>query len=226
MSIVDLLFPRACLGCKKEGGYICLTCLNKMPKVRQICPVCERPSVDGMSHVKCKKPWGLDGLISVWAYREVVRKAIIALKYKFAKEVSKELARHIYTAFNKEKPVFPRGPFLVPIPLHWYRGNWRGFNQADLVGKLISEKLGWKYAQDLLTRKKLTRPQTELKGEERKQNIRGAFSLNPDYQSLIIDHRPLVLFDDVWTTGSTLKEAAKVLKRSGAREVWGLTIAR
>ena len=99
------------------------------------------------------------------------------------------------------------------------------------MGKLIAANMGWKYAPDILVRKRHGVPQTELTGKERKSKIKGIFEFN-DFYSQLTTHLPaqagssrLVLFDDVWTTGSTLKEAAKVLKRRGAGEVWGLTIA-
>ena len=84
MSLVDLFFPKKCLSCAKGGRYICEACLNKVKRARQICIECERPSIDGMTHTKCKRPWGLDACFSIWVYEGVIRKAFIKLKYKFA----------------------------------------------------------------------------------------------------------------------------------------------
>lgn len=248
MIIVDFLFPRSCLGCRSSGEYICSSCLGKLRPLKQICTMCERPSVDGMTHIKCRRPWGLDGMVFLWPYGGIVRKAILGLKYKYAKEIAKELAGHIVEYLQKRKVALPMKSALVPVPLYWFRENWRGFNQVEEVGNLISERVGWQFCPDILVRKESRRPQTELKRDERRKNIRGVFALNPNYKLQITNYPPghspehssfwngvrpsraggqsLILFDDVWTTGSTLKEAAKVLKRAGAREVWGLTIAR
>lgn len=223
MGVVDLLFPKQCLNCKRKGRYVCSECIVRTPKPRQICPVCERPSVDGMTHAKCRRPLSLDGLTSVFSYNGIVRKAILGFKYKFALEVAKELADYMQGYLLKETLYLPKDPVLIPVPLFWLRSNWRGFNQAEVIGKIVAEKMGWKYQPGLLIRKKLKRPQTELKKDERSENVRGVFALNPSYK---LQATSYVLFDDVYTTGSTLKEAAKVLKRNRARQVWGLTIAR
>lgn len=230
MNILDLVFPKKCLECGlpaqagKEGRYICFSCLSKVKLAKPICPECEKPSVDGVVHFKCKRKLGLDGLISIWEYDGVIRRAILALKYKFALEIAKELS---FLATEKLSAISRRPEAtLVPIPLHWYRRNWRGFNQSEEIGKLIAKELGWKFIPDLLIRKKATTPQTELKAEDRISNIKGVFAVNPIYQPSDIIHQPLILFDDIWTTGSTLKEACKFLKRKALGEVWALTLAK
>lgn len=223
MDVFDLIFPRKCFGCGKEGKYVCSACLAKVKTPRPICPMCERPAIDGMTHSKCKTSLGLNGLISVWEYDGVIRRVILALKYKYATDVVEELVGYLVPKLKSI--LVPSNYCLVPVPLHWYRKNFRGFNQSEEIGKLIAREMGWKFIPDLLMKKKSTTPQTELKGDERTENIKGVFSLNTNY-SLVPSAYSLVLFDDVYTTGSTLKEACKVLKRGGAKKVWGLTVAR
>jgi ComF family protein len=223
MGLLDLLFPIACLNCKKEGVYICSSCLNKLPEIETICPVCERASIDGFTHIRCKKKLGLDGLISLWPYEGVVRKGILALKYKFAREVAYEFTKHVIFKLRAGNNHVPIKANLIPIPLYWYRENWRGFNQSELIGGAIADKMGWGFTPNFLIRRKQGRPQTELSGDKRRKNIKNVFSINSIYQ---LQSTSYILFDDVYTTGSTLKEACKVLKRKGAKEVWGLTIAR
>lgn len=92
------------------------------------------------------------------------------------------------------------------------------------IGKKVALRMRWKFIPDLIVRRSASPPQTELKRKERVENIRGTFVINRKY--LPLKPKPLVLFDDVWTTGSTVKEAAKVLKERGAKEVWGLTITK
>ncbi len=226
MGIVDLLFPKTCLGCKKSGGYICASCIGKMKPSPPLCYACEKSSVDSMTHVRCKKPLGLDVAVSVWRYEGVVRKAILKLKYNFALEIAEELADYVIEQIKRGEVVLPKSIILVPIPLFWRRKNWRGFNQVEEIGKIIADKMGWKIAPKAIIRKTQKRPQTELKGEKRRENVRGVFTINPSYKSSLAQGQTKILFDDVYTTGSTMKEAGKVLKRNGAKEVWGLTIAR
>lgn len=226
MGLVDLFFPKKCLECGRAGSYICASCIAKLKTLSQVCIECGRPAIDGMTHVSCRRPLGLNGLIFIWPYGGVIRKAILTLKYKYAKEITEELARYCVLFLQKRKVVLPPKSTLIPIPLYWYRENWRGFNQTEEIGKLIANEMDWGFESEILVRKRLKRPQAQLKRKDRGKNIRGAFALNPKIQPLNINHQSLILFDDVLTTGSTLKEGAKVLKRNGAKNVWGLTIAR
>jgi ComF family protein len=222
MSILDLIFPKTCLECGKEGKYLCGNCLVKAKILRPVCPYCEKPSIDGFTHTKCRKKYGLDGLTSVWDYEGIIKKAILALKYKYATEVGGELNIRMAEWLNGHRELIPNSSVLIPIPLHWHKENVRGFNQSIEIGKSVALEMGWKFIPDLLIKKKSTTPQATLSVEERKQNLKDVFAL--DSRSQIPDS--VILFDDVFTTGSTLKEAAKVLKKAGVEKVWALTIAR
>ncbi len=226
MGIVDLIFPKSCLGCGNDGSYVCVNCIKKMPKLKQICAACAKPSIDGATHVKCLKPWGMSGLVHLWPYGGVIRKAILGLKYKYATEIAKELSGYIVSEIKGGRVLLPRKTVLLPIPLHKRRENWRGFNQVEEIGKIVSDQVGWKFESDVLIRKELRTPQTKLKRDERKRNIVGAFAISTNKKQFMTKNQQLILFDDVYTTGSTLKEAVKVLRRSGSGEVFGFTIAR
>lgn len=201
MDLISLIFPKKCLECGKSGRYICEDCLTKVP------------------------PGGWIGkeVYSVWKYEGVIKKAIIALKYKYVTEVVEELTSYLVTSL-KTRRLVPNVSCLIPVPLHWHRQNFRGFNQSEEVGKRLAREMGWKFIPNLLVRKKATVPQVQLKGSARRQNLKGIFAISP---SVLISQYPnIVLFDDVATTGSTLSEAMKVLRNAGAQKVWGLTIAR
>lgn len=223
MTLLDFIFPKTCLECGKDGPYLCADCVAKVKLAKPICPYCERSSIDGLTHIKCAKKYGLNGLISIWEYEGVVRSAILALKYKYSLEVGSELSSVFVDYIHNSSFLIPNSSILVPIPIHWYRQNFRGFNQSDLVGREVAKALGLKFIPDLLIKKKPTISQVELKGDERRQNLKGVFAINPSYKLLATSY---LLFDDVFTTGSTLREAAKTLKRAGAGKVWGLAIAR
>lgn len=226
MSLVDILFPKRCLGCSKSGTYLCENCIASSRFARQICAECGRPSIDGITHSKCKRALSLDGVVSVWVYEGAIRKSIISLKYKFASEIAKELALHIARFLRETFNALPTEAVLTPIPLHRLRKNWRGFNQSEEIAKYTSLLMDWDYQDGVLVRQKSTRAQIELGGKERRENVFGAFCFDSRFKRLVEDRRSFILFDDVITTGATLKEAGKVLKRNGAKTVWGLTIAR
>lgn len=223
MNILDLIFPKKCINCGQGEGYICENCLSKVKLASQTCPICDKLSIDGMVHFKCKTKFGLDGHIAVWEYEGVVRKAILALKYKFATEVSKEILEAFKKAFDKNKFNY-KNFILIPIPVHFLRQNWRGFNQSEILGKEIAQELKMKFVSDFLSKNRSTVSQTELKGEDRAKNIKDVFLVKHKSDSKIYPN--ILLFDDVWTTGSTVKEACKVLKRSGVKKVWSLTLAK
>lgn len=119
--------------------------------------------------------------------------------------------------------VLPSVHNLIPIPIYWLKENVRGFNQSVVVSGNIAEKMRLNIYPDLLIKCIQTPPQAGLSGEERRKNLKNSFVLNTKYEHLSSNY---FLFDDVFTTGSTMFEAAKVLKRAGVQKVWGLTIAR
>lgn len=223
MSVLDLIFPKTCLGCGREGKYICEDCLSKVRLLKPACPYCEKASIDGFTHVKCRKKYGLDGLTAIWKYEGVTKKAILAVKFKYSTEVGKELSALYVGQLLKVGSLVKKG-VLVPIPIYWHRENVRGFNQSEEIGKLVAREMGWGFVPDLLVKNKSTASQVELSVKERKENLQGVFSLSPNIS--ISECPSIVLFDDVFTTGSTLKEAAKVLRHAGVEKVWGMTIAR
>lgn len=220
MNIIDIFFPRKCFGCGANGFYLCSECIREAKIPKLACPKCNGLSPDGAAHIRCKDIVGLGGRVSLWKYTGGIRKVITGLKYKFASEIVKELAEHAAKKISEKKLFFPKNSVLVPIPLYWHRKNWRGFNQSEEIGKLIAEKIGWGFDKDLLVRKASKKPQAGLKREKRVTNIKGVFSLikSPDKNT------PIILFDDVWTTGSTVKEATRILKEKGVKRVNCLTL--
>ena len=216
----DFLFPRRCLGCRKWGNYFCPACCPLiLPLEKQICPVCQKPSGSGQTHPRCQTKYSLNGLISVFPYQGMIKEAIKKLKYRFVTDLAEELIDLVVISLP---PLFPKKAFLLPVPLHPKRQRWRGFNQAELLGEMLAKKKGWPIRSHLLSRIKYTSPQVKLKGKARQKNIKGVFEPQPKARL----GSKLILFDDVWTTGSTLKEAARMLKRRKSKEVWGLTLAR
>lgn len=228
--ILDLLFPKQCVGCNASGSYLCDSCISTIKQTDLVCPMCERPSVGGVAHPVCRRRYGLDGLWSLGIYHDPLRKVIQKLKYKWVKECARSLisillvywVNHPTYLLDLIKKEYGESWVIVPVPLHKQRQNWRGFNQSGLLAQLLSQSLNISY-QETLIRIRNTKPQVGLPSNMRKQNIRGAFALSENYS---IREKNIILVDDVWTTGSTLKECCYVLKRGGAKSVWALTIAR
>ena len=182
MGILDLVFPKTCLGCGHEGGYICSDCVAKVRLAKPICPYCERASIDGLTHVGCQKKLGLDGLISIWEYEGVVRKAILALKYKYVTLIGQELSNYFLSALQPQntKYYIPNTGTMIPIPIHWHRQNVSGFNQSIEIGKSISGAMNWKFLPDLLIKKNRQFPKLSLKGTKDVKTSKTFLLLIPD----------------------------------------------
>ncbi len=229
--LLSLLFPKKCVGCKKLGTYFCTSCIANVKQRQLICPICKDSAMGGQTHPLCKTRFGLDGLWSLGIYEGGLRSAVQQLKYKFVKNLAEVLVNivveywAIYQPFllDNIKKDYGRGWVIIPVPLHNFRQNWRGFNQSKLLGQLLSKKLGLDYS-DCLKRIRYTKPQAKLKSFERKKNIKDAFAVNSNYKPLTMNY--VLLVDDVWTTGSTMKECCYILKKAGAKQVWALTLAR
>lgn len=223
--LLDFLFPRRCLGCGKWGRYFCENCLIRIEPIRkQICPVCEKLAISGKTHARCQTRYSLDGLTSVFPYRGAIKEAITKLKYKFVTDLAEDLINTVPNSLFTIR--YSSTSTLIPVPLHPRRQRWRGFNQAELLGRMLAVRFNWSVRSDILVRHRNTQPQIKLKGKKRTQNIKGAFKISPESRSVKLKLSNVLLFDDVWTTGSTLKECGRVLKKGGAQWVWGITLAR
>ncbi|MBI2019492.1 ComF family protein [Candidatus Daviesbacteria bacterium] len=229
--ILDLLFPKKCVGCKTLDTYFCKDCITNILQTDLVCPNCEKLAIGGQTHPICKRRFGLDGLWSLGIYQGSLREAIKQLKYGRVKGLAESLVDILMEYWAKYQPfVFDQikrnqgeGWGITSVPLHWWRSNSRGFNQSNLIGQILSKKLGLDYCE-ALKRVRYTKPQVKLKGYDRHQNIKDAFAIS---LNISISQFPnILLIDDVWTTGSTLRECSYILKKNGAKKVWALTLAR
>ncbi len=229
--ILDAVFPTFCLACQKEGrGWCCDKCwLNITFNKNLHCPACGSGEILGKFCVTCQKNYTLTGLWVAQNYSQpTIRALIYGLKYKGITEVTPRLADlltitlKIFSLPPAWHPT-PRAEWtLCPIPLTSKRERERGFNQARLLTKLVAEQnnLPW---TDFLTRTKFKKPQVDLPESKRLQNVAGSFKLKSQTQ---VKDQIIILVDDVYTSGATMNECAKVLKTAGAKEVWGLVVAK
>lgn len=220
----DIVFPRRCVGCGKLGKFLCDKCLKRVEYFdNQVCPYCERPSPYGLTHPRCQKPLGLEGMFTLAHYRGPIREAIRQIKYRSAFAISQELAELI----NKHYDHHYTFDCFIPVPLAPKRERERGFNQAEKLAQALSKELSNKTPViKLLVRKRETKPQFGLAYKERLTNVRDAFSLSPLATNSELPTTNFCLVDDVATTGSTIFECAKILKRAGASKVFAICVAR
>lgn len=182
----------------------------------------------GWTHPGCKSKYGMDGLIAIYEYQEPVARAVVdGIKYGF----NRDLIKIVLKNFSFEAGI--KFDLLVPIPLHYYRENWRGFNQAELLAQVIRSQMAAipSDRQDikvekLLERVRNTKQQVTMKTrEERENNIKGAFKINEKLKKSKLKKLKILLVDDVFTSGADMRECTRVLKKAGAEVVWGLALA-
>jgi ComF family protein len=155
----------------------------------------------------------------VAVYENALAEAIHLFKYSKNPNWSKPLGRLLHTRLHDLGVL----EVILPVPLHAKRLRQREFNQALLLAREVSLASGIPLQMDNLRRVRWTQPQIELNGDERRKNVRGAFEvLRPDQ----VKGQSVLLIDDVFTTGATVNECARVLKKAGAKAVNVLTVAR
>lgn len=236
LSLLDFVFPKKCVGCSKFGDYFCAECKSKIDYLEKpVCPVCQRQAVGGRTHFGCRTRYTLDGLVVATRYRDPVKVAVKKVKYKWVYDIEKVLVDLVASQIWKFD--IPEELMLAPVPLHKKRKNWRGFNQAEILAKTLAKKFGVSYA-DLLIRIRETKTQVGLSRDDRKKNVKGAFALisirhpelaRPEFHRKdsgpFLTDQNIMLIDDVYTSGATMAECAKVLKKAGAKSVWGMAVA-
>jgi len=232
--LLDLLFPRFCLGCQKEGLYLCDDC-RALLEISEFdyCLCSTKPIQMNGKCQRCQNK-NLEGLFSALAYKEkaLTKKLIYQFKYPpYLKDLAKTLAsiiiEHIFISGKNTNEIWDNG-ILIPVPLDKKKIKIRGYNQSKELAKELSKILKIPVVPDVLVKIKTTASQMELNGQEREKNLQGAFSIKncstPDVEQF--SGKKVFLVDDVYTTGSTMEECAKILKLAGAKSVWGIVIAR
>jgi len=226
--LLKFLFPKECFSCSKNGYFLCPACKQRLKTIHfQVCPVCLKSNFLGRTHNLCSSPKSLDGVFCLFYYRSFVGKMVKSLKYYHLKEVKDTLVDIVVSNLKKQTILsyWQKNDFsILSIPLFPARFLWRGFNQSQVLAQGVGDKLGLEVLdEDVLIRTRWTLAQAGLEAERRKRNLKNVFTIN---DKKAIKGKRIIIFDDVWTTGATLKEAAKILKFAGAKEVWGLVICR
>jgi ComF family protein len=219
--IFNLLFPVTCVHChaqvpERKWGGACPECWSSLiPLEPPFCVKCGEPApaIEGLCGLCIKGEHIFDFARSALLFTRTLREIIHHLKYSDRVSLAKPLGDILKQCLDREAFT---GKLVIPVPLHRSRERERGFNQAEL----IAARLGLPVATRILKRRKNTPSQTGLSRNERKRNLASAFEVISEVKGRVI------VVDDVYTTGSTMNEIARTLKRSGAERVEVLTVAR
>ena len=233
--ILDFVFPQNCISCdgkiQEADHFLCAPCKRDIGFIRQ--PHCFQCGVPAdISYVypheefvcgDCRtNPFQFDQARSLGFYDTVLRKTIHHFKYRKQIGVLSEMDLLLEKYFE-ENPEFCQGFSVSPIPLHFSKMKERGFDQAFLIARQVAKVLKLPLEGGLLRRVKATDPQATMTRIERARNIKGAFEINrPEY----VPGKNILLVDDVFTTGATVNEAARTLKKKGADKVNVFTLGR
>lgn len=226
---LSLFFPQTCLVCRRiisNQKYFCVDCLEKIQFIRE--PFCTLCGIPFPSSVSLSHPCA-DCLVdspsfcghrSLWVYEKPVNQLVYGLKYGERFDLLEPLAQSI---FKEMREWFSDADILVPVPLSTSRLRTRTYNQSLELAKKLSKISGIPVAVHSLQKIRETVPQTELNRAERIQNLKNAFVWN-DLKNNLKD-KSVLLIDDVYTTGSTLKACAETLRKQEPCRVRGITLA-
>jgi ComF family protein len=234
LSTLDLIFPRSCHHCDcalqgESNPCFCRNCWSSIAFLEDPrCPSCGKPFVSKAALLyspehrcgDCRdRPPRFDRSVAVGSYEGVLAKAIQLFKYQGKTNLADPLGTLLISGLEK----LSRADCLIPVPLHPKRLREREYNQALLLCDSIGDRTGLEVIPDALERVLETPPQTGLPLKDRRRNVRGAFVVK---RAQSVNDRLVLLIDDVLTTGATVNECARTLKRAGAKAVYVLTLAR
>jgi len=218
-TLARSVLGQACVLCAAASGerLLCAACVADLPLVAEACPQCAGPSPGGAVCGACAThPPPFDATLAPWRYEFPVDRLVLALKF------GRRLAlAEAFGAALAGRAAGQRVDALVPMPLGDARLAERGFNQALEIARHLARAAGFALAPGLARRVRDTAPQTGLPHAARAANVRGAFECGADAAG-----RALAVIDDVMTTGASVAELARTLKRAGATRVEAWVVAR
>ena len=223
--ILDVLFPPRCLFCDRLCRQkVCEVCRGKLEYIGEPrCSRCGKPiryNEQELCYDCTDKKRYFETGRSLWLHRDMVSDALYRFKYHYrsadAEYYGEELARQYGSQIRRWQI-----EQIIPVPLHSRRYRSRGFNQAEKIAETLGAVMGISVSKKAVCRQRATIPQKELSSSERRRNLQGAFRVARNAR--LQDH--VLVIDDIYTTGSTIDEMAKVLKKSGVRKVYFLTIS-
>lgn len=232
-DVSDIIFPPRCLGCADilhphRGQLFCPACKEKVKFITgSLCPVCgttfsDSPAASHLCGNCMENKTYFSCARAVVSYETIILDAIHQFKYGNNISVGARLASFM-ADFSFPDVDFTGYSLIIPVPLHIKRLRQRGFNQSLILARALAKKWQIPVNFSLLKRHKFTETQTGLHKAERNKNIKGAFEVG---DKKIIAGKNVILVDDVYTTGATINECARILTKAGAKKVAVLTLAR
>ncbi len=214
-GLLDWLLPPACALCEAPGALLCPPCLAELPALGPACRRCALPlpaDPGGLCGPCLRRSPPFEALVAPFAYGPPLDRLLQALKYGGRLELARPLGERLAVSWLAAGPP---PELLLPVPLHPRRLRQRGFNQALELARAAARRAGLPLAPHLLRRIRDTLPQAALDARARRANVRGAFVLAAGLEGV----RRVALVDDVVTTGHTVAELARLLRRAGVEEV-------
>lgn len=220
-SSIDLIYPPICGGCESKGNRWCDVCESKTEIINQpICPICGNSQESPKICMRCLRSEPRYCQLRSWAYfTGGLRNAIHRLKYRRDISLAEILSRPLIELIDHLNWTID---LVVPVPLSPDRQKSRGYNQAGLIALPIALGLNLKYQHRGLVKIKETNSQVGLSLNQRYENVSGAFKSD----STIVSNKVILIIDDVVTSGATLNECANALLKSGAKDIYAVTLAR
>lgn len=215
---------------RTSNRLLCTECLKKIrPSFGFLCPGCDSKSIEGRPCLSCKSASSLDRFFAPYFYQDdSVKEIIHAFKYRFIKNLAGVIEKLINNYLKNEGVLrlLSEIEIIAPIPLTRFRLNWRGYNQSEILAGILAKKLNRPLGNLLARQGFISIPQVNFESiEDRKNNIQGQFISKPEGAESL-KNKVVLVVDDVFTTGATMQESARVLKQAGAKEVWGFALAR
>ena len=149
-GVLDAVFPATCMGCGREGKYICQRCEGFVSEVAFICPVCEQSSFAGERHQTCKSFYGFDGLVSIWEYEGLMKSLLHYIKYNGITHAAKETTERAFEVIGRDRERFgaflsfllSQDTFVTYVPMFKKKERKRGFNQAEILARELGKIAG------------------------------------------------------------------------------------
>lgn len=220
-TLLNIILPPVCACCQRVGDLFCSDCRAKIVwVVEPICQRCGRPQLQSVEQcVSCfGQPFSLKRVRAATVYTGPIPPIIHQMKYEGYHALARPLAGLMTQAWQR---IPQHVDLVIPIPLHPDRRRERGYNQSELLVRLLQSELDWDCDFKLLRRIRHTRPQVGLSPLDRRANVQGAFAVEANR----VTGKRILLVDDVFTTGATLTAAADELLAAGASSVSAFCLA-
>lgn len=225
--VLQAVYPRRCPIChdivQPKGGLVCPSCAEKVQPVEEPrCKKCSKPlEKEEVEYcADCSRHRHIfEEAVGIFPYDKIMRASLMKCKYGGRREYL-DYYGQMMAQYGRRYLMRWHPQALVPIPLHKSQMRLRGFNQSACLAHAVGKRSGIPVYGHMLEKEKKTRQQKELEMDQRRMNIKGAFSVGRDFRPL----QNVVLVDDVYTTGSTVDEAAKCLKKAGVGAVYVLVL--